>query len=319
MHPAQVIYSKILSAQRILIITHYNPDGDALSSLSVFSAILHLLAKDFQAYCRTPLNSSHQYLPHLQSVASAMTASDFANFDVIISLDCGSVARTGIAELIMARSANQFFIEIDHHPQMENLSDLAYRPTGVSATTELLFNFCQINHIAISELMAKGILTGLTSDTGGFIYPSTTHDTMLAATQMLWRGARLPSVISQVLYSQSLTALRLWGLALSRLTINTTHQIAYTVLTYQDFADYQGTEAMTDDLAGWLVCLADVRAVLFLKQSQPGLIKGSWRTAHDGVDVSLLAQLMGGGGHAKAAGFACSGNLSQETGCWQIN
>lgn len=319
MHPAQQIYRKLLDARRILIISHYNPDGDALASLSVFSAILHYLNKNFQAYCRTPLTAAHCYLPHLEAVTSLMAPSDFADFDLIISLDCGSVSRTGLAELILSRSKEQFFAEIDHHPPVEDLSDLAYRPLGISSTAELLYNFCLINHLPINYLIAQGILTGLTTDTGCFIYPATTSATITAAASMLQHGARLPTVINQTMRSQSLAALRLWGLALSRLTINKHLGLAYTVLTYQDWTNYQATESMADDLAGWLVCLAGVRAILLLKQSEPGLIKGSWRTTHDDIDVGQLARLMGGGGHAKAAGFACKGNLSQNNSYWQIN
>lgn len=319
MHAAQQIYQRVLAAQRILIITHYHPDGDALSSLSVFSCVLKSLGKDFQAYCRTPLTSAHYYLPHLEDVISQLSATDFATFDLIISLDCGSLSRTGIADLILARAPEQFFIEIDHHPQIENVSDLAYRPLGFSATAELLYNFCKLNHLPITTTMATGILTGLVSDTGAFIYQATTAATINAAADMLWQGARLPAVVQTVLRNQSLSALRLWGLALSRLQINHHYGIAYTVLTHQDFADYQVSESATDDLAGWLVCVSGAQALLFLKQSEPGLIKGSWRAIDQTIDVGRLARLMGGGGHAQAAGFAYPGSLSQVNGRWQLN
>lgn len=313
----QQIYQKIIKANKVLIVTHYNPDGDALSSLSVFSCILKSLNKNYQAYCRTPLDPSYHYLPHLAQAISEMDDQLFVSFDLIISLDCGSLDRTGLAPFILARKSGQFFIEIDHHPKVESLSDLEYR-FNTSATTELIYNFCQSNHLKISQEMARGILLGLASDTGGFVYPATSSSTITIAAQMLWRGARLPAIIKQVFHGQSLAGLKLWGLALSRLKINEEYGFAYTILTYEDFAKYQVTESITDELAGWLVCLGNVKALLLLKEARPGLIKGSWRTASDSINVGALARIMGGGGHSKAAGFACGGELINEQGSWQL-
>jgi phosphoesterase RecJ-like protein len=166
--------------------------------------------------------------------------------------------------------------------------------------------------------MATCILTGLATDTGSFIYPSTNRKAIAIAAEMLWRGARLPVIIKETFYRQNLSALKIWGLAMSRLTINPKYQIAYTILTYQDYLDLNADEAMTDELAGWLACLEGVKAVLFLKETKPGLIKGSWRAVDPDYDVARLARAMGGGGHVKAAGFAVRGSIKNLDGVWSI-
>jgi len=313
------IYQKIKNAQKILVVTHYNPDGDALSSLAVFIEVLSNLSKDFHAYCKTNIDKSWDSLPHLDKIINDIDLDEWPKYDLIISLDCGSVERTGLAEQILIRTENQFFIEIDHHPKVESVSDLEYRRSGASATAELVYNFCEANQIKISQSIASCILTGLAADTGGFIYPSTTRNAIGIAAQMLWRGARLPAVIRQTFHGQSLVSMKIWGLAMSRLTINPNYNIAYTVLTQRDYLELGATEAMTDELAGWLACLDGVKAVLFLKETKPGILKGSWRTADNSIDVGKLTRSMGGGGHAKAAGFALKGELIFDQGYWQVH
>ncbi len=312
------IYQKIIAANNILLVTHYNPDGDALSSLSVFIDLMISFGKDYQAYCRSIIDKAWDYLPHMEKITHEINPADWSQFDLIISLDCGSVERTGIADLILQRNEEQLFIEIDHHPKVESVSNLEYRHPDASATAELVYNFCDFNQIKITPDMASSILTGLAADTGGFIYPSTTRSAIGIAAAMLWRGARLPAVIKQTFQGQSLSSMKIWGLAMSRLVVNPKYQVAYTVLTQQDYQDLNATEAMTDELAGWLACLDGVKAVLFLKESKPGLIKGSWRSADNSIDVGKLSRIMGGGGHSKAAGFALGGEIIKTEIGWQI-
>lgn len=318
MDSEQQIYRQILEAENILLVTHYNPDGDALSSITAMADILITLDKSFTAYCKGPLDDSFNFLPRIDMISNVMSAEFFNNFDLIISLDCGSVERTGIADLIINRCSDQYFAEIDHHPKMEQVSNFELRRSTAASTTEIIHDFCQANGIKITANLATCILTGLATDTGNFIYPSTNRKSIAIAAEMLWRGARLPQIIREAFYRQNMSALKIWGLAMSRLTINPRYQIAYTVLSYRDYEEYGADETMTDELAGWLACLEGVKAVLFLKESRPGLIKGSWRAVNPSFDVARIARALGGGGHVKAAGFAIKGSLVQVDGHWLI-
>lgn len=314
----KIIFQKIKSATKVLVVTHYNPDGDAMSSLSAFSEILEHLDKPFTAYCKGPIEASLRFLPQVDLVQEDITAIDFASHDLIISLDCGSVERTGIASIILNRAPNQTFIEIDHHPKVETVSDIELRLSEAAATTEIIYGFCRLNGIRISATLATCILTGLATDTGSFIYPCTNRRSIAIAAEMLWRGARLPTIIKETFYRQNVAALKIWGLAMSRLTINEHYQIAFTALTYQDYKELGADESMTDELAGWLACLDGVKAVLFLKEAKPGLIKGSWRAVDPDFNVARLAIAMGGGGHVKAAGFALKGTLKHLSSGWTV-
>lgn len=314
----QQIYQQILKSKKVLLVTHNNPDGDALSSVCAMIELLESLVKDYQAYCYHQPSKIFAFLPHVEKIISDKSALDFTSFDLIISLDCGSLSRTSLVEEIKNKAQSQIYIEIDHHPKVDNYADLEARYPEVAATAELLYYFFKINHLEINKIIAGCILTGIVTDTGNFIYPSTSHNTILIASELLSYGAKLPQIIDQTWRNKSLIAMKLWGLAMSRLQIDPKTNIAFTVLTLEDFAQWQADEDEIDGVAGFMGNLPHVKAVMLLRQTSPGLIKGSLRTIRNDVDVSKLARTWGGGGHAKAAGFTVKGNLKLVNNRWRI-
>lgn len=314
----QQIYQLITSSRKVLLLTHHHPDGDALSSLCAMVDLLLQEQKDFVAFCHNQPNPIFDFLPHLEQLSLDRSAVDFASFDLIISLDCGSWARTGFATEIKQRHSGQIYIDIDHHPRTDAGADIEARDPQAAATTEILYYFYQVNNLLVNERVANCLLTGLVTDTGNFVYPVTTQATIAIASEMLKRGARLPRIVDQTWRNKSLPALKLWGLAMSRLQVHPATNIAVSVLTRDDFDLYQVSEEAVEDMAGFMGNLPQVRAVLLLRQIQPGLVKGSLRTCRPEVDVSRIAKFWGGGGHAKAAGFTVKGNLKLIGQHWKI-
>ncbi|KKR14868.1 MAG: MgpA protein [Candidatus Falkowbacteria bacterium GW2011_GWA2_39_24] len=310
------IYKTILQSQRILLVTHQNPDGDALACLSIMVEVLTDLQKDHVAYCCDKPSNSLLFLPHMEKITCELN--DLASFDLIISLDCGSLSRTKLAEIISQRNPQQIFVEIDHHPHIEDVSDIEARDPQAASTTEILYDFLQVNNLTLNSNVANCILTGIVTDTGNFVYPTTSEKTITIAAEMLKAGARLPQILENTWRNKSLPAMKLWGIAMSRLQINVKYDIAFSILTLEDLADLEATEDDIDGVAGFMGNLPQVKAIMLLRQIEPGLIKGSLRTCRPEVDVSKLAQRLGGGGHSKAAGFNIKGDLQKIAGQWQI-
>lgn len=312
----QAAWQKIEQANHLLLITHFNPDGDALASLCAMIEIVERLGKKYTAYCSSLPSQAFSFLPYVEKISNQI--GDFSQYDLIISLDCGSLPRTHLYQEIKNRTEQQFYIEFDHHPKMDDYANLELRDPTRASTTEQLYFFFQANKVEINSKLALCILTGIVTDTGNFFYPITSQETISIASEMLSKGAKLPKIIDNIWYNKRLSVMKLWGLAMSRLQINQEYNIAFSVLTTEDFAEYDATEDDIEGVSGFLSNLRDVKAVLLLRESTPGLVMGSLRTSQADFDVSKLARQLGGGGHPKASGFSVSGKIKKIGEHWQI-
>jgi phosphoesterase RecJ-like protein len=118
-------------------------------------------------------------------------------------------------------------------------------------------------------------------------------------------------VTGSTVRNKSLESLKLWGIALSRLQKHEPLDITYTYITQEDLKECNIQENEVEGIANLLNNLENTKIAMVLKQTSEGSVKGSLRTTRDDVDVSLIAQKMGGGGHKKAAGFSASGTIQE--------
>lgn len=311
----QKAYALIKNSQNILVAIHEQPDGDALASACLMAEILTLLDKKYQLYCFSRINHQYGFLPHLEELKNYY-GENFA-FDLIIVLDCGSLERTKLAKEILSRQKGQLVLEIDHHPKVKDYADLEIRDSAAAATVEILYYFLKANQIKINKKLASCILTGILTDTGNFLYPATSPETVNIASEMLADGAKLPQIMEHTWRNKSIASMKTWGKAMSRLKINPEHNLAFTVLENKDMPAEVSEEEL-EGMAGFLSNLNAVNGVLLLRQLPDGRIRGSLRTAQPNVDISKLARALGGGGHAKAAGFTVEGKLEKTENGWKI-
>lgn len=311
-------FEKINNSKKILLVTHNRPDGDALSSICSVIELLLNLNKKFFAYCYDQPPHQFNFLPHTKKIRSDINELSFAEYDLIIALDCGSLARTCLAKEILSRNDQQFVIEFDHHPKTDDYADLEIRIPEASSTVEILYNFFKTNQIKINKNIANCILAGILTDTGNFLYPSTTEHTIKISSKMLQLGARFPTVLENTWRNKSLAAMKIWGKALNNLQINSEYNFAFSVLAYEDISGTDVTEEELEGISGFLSNLHEVKGLLFIREEEKGKIKGSLRTTRHNVNVSKLARYLGGGGHAKASGFIIKGNLEKTNGGWMI-
>lgn len=310
------IYDTIKSSDNILLATHDAPDGDALSSVCALIEILETLKKKHTAYCYDAPPYQFDFLPHIEKIISDKKKFNFSDFDLIIALDCGGINRTKLAAEINSRNKNQIVIDIDHHPRMEAYADFELRDPLAAATAEVLYCFIKANNIKVTKNIANCLLTGILTDTGNFLYPSTSQKTVEIASEMLARGARLPQIMENTWRNKSLMSMKIWGTAMSRLKINPEYNFAHTVLTLEDVKD--ATEEEIEGLSGFISNLHDVKGILLLREQPDGMLKGSLRTSRNDVNLNKMAALLGGGGHRRASGFKVKGRLKETKDGWMI-
>ena len=329
-------YEMMRLSRRILFVAHLRPDGDALSSVLALRLIASGLGKESFIFCKDKNPNLFDYLPGFSEIHTTLDSLQQAvgrgedwlqYFDLLVVADCGSLARTALVEEIKNFKKNKGkIIEFDHHPRIDDYADLEIRFPELSSTAELIYNFIVVNKIVFGRDLADCILTGILTDTGNFLYPSASDATMQAASASLEAGAHYTKIVNYTLRNKDMAMIKMWGLALDRLHLNTRYQMATSVITRDDILQIFGSDnfdsAAESDffsgLAGFLSNLAGAKAIMLLYEDQRGLIKGSLRSTPDGFLVDKLARALGGGGHERAAGFSLPGRLIQREKDWLI-
>jgi phosphoesterase RecJ-like protein len=317
---AKQIHKELLGAENILLVSHKNPDGDALSSGCALMQYLRQLNKNHIAYCATPISKNLNFLPHAEYYITNPQILTNNQFDLIIVLDSGDLLYAGLDEFLKKLDYAPIVVNIDHHATNEFYGHHNLVFSNAASTTEVLYSFFKINKIAIDKYIATCLLTGIIADTAYFSNPATTAQSLKIAAELLRLGGNLNLIQGWTVKNRTVRGLKIWGQVLSRLYKNEKYDIISTILTADDLI---GTEAAgaaeeVEGIANFLNNLGEGRIVLLLKDKGDGIIKASMRTTNPKIDLSALAKMFGGGGHAKAAGFSVKGKLIETENGWKI-
>ena len=152
---------KIKKAQNILLVTHDRPDGDGLSSVCALIEVLEGMGKRYLAYCKDEPPAQFSFLPHLDKIRYGKDQFNFFQFDLIITVDCGSLSRTNLAKYIPNKRDSQTIIEFDHHPRIDDFANIEIRMPEASSTAEVIYYFLESNKIRINKNIANCLLTGI--------------------------------------------------------------------------------------------------------------------------------------------------------------
>jgi phosphoesterase RecJ-like protein len=295
-------------AQRVLLVAHQKPDGDTLGSSSAVLNWLSREKKDVTAFCKDPVPQAFRHLDRAYRYTTDPTVFS-GMYDLVIVFDSGDLRYCGVEDFFPQLRPGYFLVNLDHHATNTNFADLNIVMTTASSTAEVVYRFFEACGVEIDPLMATSLLNGLLTDTSHFTNGATTVKALEAAGSLVALGARMDHITQAVMRNKATPALKLWGLMLSRLHLDAKRGIATTYLRHSD-AEGVPSEAV-EGLSNFLsATLADADAMLTLRETPDGLIKGSLRSATR--DISRLAQALGGGGHKKASGFAIAGRI-QET------
>ncbi|MFA6322538.1 MAG: bifunctional oligoribonuclease/PAP phosphatase NrnA [Candidatus Buchananbacteria bacterium] len=315
---SQKIYSSILEAKRILIVSHQRPDADAFGSMLALGYWLDTLGKNHVklAYDLPPQNLA--WLANYKPLfVSAVDLSQ--DFDLLIVLDSSDLAHAGADRIIAALPARPKIINIDHHATNVSFGDINLVLPQAVSTSEIIYQFFSILKIQITKNIASAILAGIIYDSYNFTNPNTNYQSLETAAKMLIAGASLNQVSDSILKNKSIESLKIWGEILMRLKYNQDWEIASTYVTLKDLENQPDNTDITEGIANFLNNLTGIKALLVIQELPDNLIKGSLRTNNDLIDVAKLAKIFGGGGHQKAAGFKIKGRLiTTADGHWSI-
>lgn len=315
----QQIYNVLDKADKILVVSHIRPDGDAFGSLVAFYRFLNQDHKSVRLFINDDSFPAFHFLPHFNRIENDYYSFLEQKFEALIALDCGDFSRSGLADYWEKISYQPPLINIDHHGSNDNFGNYNLVNTQSSSTSEIIYDFLKYRNIKIDPLMATALLTGIITDTEFFVNPNTTHQSLKYAGELISAGAKLNLILNNVTKNFSVKGLKLWGKALARLYLDPKNNLATTAIFKDDLEEVRVSEDELSGLANFLNVLSDAKGAMILREESANIIKGSLRTMCDDIDVSQIAKEYGGGGHKKAAGFKIRGRLIRgNSGAWEI-
>jgi len=306
-HLSRQIHEKLQLAQRVVLVVHQNPDGDALGAATSLQEHLQKLGKNVCIWSSTKVLPQYAFLPHYQSITTDPEIFAAPDLDLIAVLDSGDLSYAGVHKLVAGLEHK--IINIDHHPTNRNFGFINLVQPTASSTCEMVYHFFKHNRLPINHRIATSLLTGILTDTDNFQNSATSLSAFMAASDLIRSGGNFNMINQWIVKNKTVNGLRLWGVVLSRLQNLEEAKLVYTYITKEDLSTYNVSESESEGIANFLNNIDNGGACLILKEIEDNKIKGSFRTTNDDLDVAAWAKKMGGGGHKKAAGFTASGTI----------
>lgn len=304
-------YDAVLKANRILLIGDVDPDGDSIGAITAFYDWVKTVHKDVDIFCPRPLPKNLLSLDYVHEITRDRNILELPH-DLIMSFDASDVSRASLTDTTNMPKGYQLIV-FDHHATNTKFGDLNLVCTDACATCDVVYRFFTANKIPITNRMATSLLAGLVYDTTFFTNAATTSRGMEIAGVLLSAGARLSDVTKSLAKNKSIPSLKLWGLALSRLTKNKKMDFVWTYFLQKDVEGIPGAEEAIAGMSNFLTGISESSdTVLVLHEQNDGTVRGSMRSMHR--DISKLAKALGGGGHKKAAGFSIPGKIEVKDG-----
>jgi phosphoesterase RecJ-like protein len=301
------IANSIRENEKFLLTTHEGPDGDALGSLLATQGLLESLGKDsvmFLAAKEFPLPTEYRHMA-LENVFHEAPA-DLRD-RVVVFLDCGNIDRMPVDFL---REGGRMVVNIDHHHDNTEFGDLFFVDPGASSTAEIVFELVEALDVRLDAEIARAIYVGIVTDTGKFMYDSTSPRTHRVTAALIEAGVDVDDVNSRLFESMPIEKVALLGRALSSLRLERDGSLILTYITAEDYEATGSGEEMTEGIIDQLRSVEGVRVAAVVRDQVSrgkGARKISLRAGDDRTDVSKIARSFGGGGHVRAAG--CSTDL----------
>jgi phosphoesterase RecJ-like protein len=297
---APAFAARIADARRVLILSHINPDGDAIGSLLGVWHGLRALGKEALPLASSNLPSYTRWLPGAEHIQVYQHGMELPEVDLVIMVDTATLTRVGriYEEHAEALAALPIAI-IDHHITNEGAGSLNLITPAAASTCELLAQLFHALEAPVSPQMATCLLLGLTTDTQSFQTSSTNSESLRIAADLLDLGADQERVVREVYYALPASSAALIGLGLS--AMRREGSIAWTTVTQAMMAATGAEDEAGDEVVRMMQRIAGTAALVMFKERYDGTTKISMRSTPP-INVATLALRWGGGGHAQAAG-----------------
>lgn len=299
----------ISESNRIVLLSHKNPDGDALGSSLALYHYLKARGKEVAVVLPNMFPDFLAWLPAAGEIVlydgNAEKAKEvIAQADAFFCLDFNALNRIGDVSAYVSMN-NAPKVLVDHHlfPSDDFVVQVSF-PEACS-TSELVYRLIVMlsGDAALSYEMAQCIYTGMMTDTGAFAYASSRKDVFLIVASLLEKGIDKDLIYRKVFYSSSFTRMKLHGYAMyKKLKVYNKYNTALITLSHDELQRFYAMKGDTEGLVNQPLQIKGVRFSCFFREEQPGKINVSLRSVDDFPCNEVAAEFFNGGGHKNASG-----------------
>jgi bifunctional oligoribonuclease and PAP phosphatase NrnA len=300
----------LLASNKIVIVSHRNPDGDAIgSSLGLY----HYLSKMGHQVTVIFPNEYPKFLAWMPGVSEAIifekdeikAKNILQQAELIFTLDFNALHRLGSVMEITLLACQASYIMIDHHQLPDDYANVIFSDTSYGSTCEMIYEF--INYLGdrniIDKTIATCLYTGIVTDSGSFRFPKTTGNTHRIIAEFIDLGVENTSIHNLLYDNQSISALQLLGRGLQNMVVLPQYQTAYITLSSEELQKFNYQKGDTEGIVNYGLSIEGIHlAAIFIENKDENIIKISFRS-QGSFDVNQFArEHFQGGGHMNAAG-----------------
>lgn len=296
------ILEEINQANSIVILTHENPDGDAMgSSLALYQALKNY-GKDVDLVI--PEHSrTFDFLPAIDEIK----VEGREQYDLAIALDCATIKMLNGFSTYFEEAKMR--ISIDHHSTNSMFADLNFVNPEAPACAQILIVVLNYFKMEITREIGTCILAGIITDTGGFQYSGVNAETFEFVSWLLEKGVNVSTVYRKVLQTKTRSSFELARIASNRLEFFYDGRVTFTYITKENEEEVHAEIGDHEGIVETGRVIEGVEVSIFVRETEKGC-KVSTRS-NDYVDVSDMCLLFGGGGHQRAAGCLMQGSIEE--------
>ena len=284
----------IKKSKNIVIVTHENPDGDAVgSSLAMYHAL-----KGLKKNVDIIIPEYAKCFNELPGIDEVIKESDKV-YDLAISLDAATDKLLNVWVKYF-READQRIV-IDHHSTNTMFGDINYVDLSAPACAQVVYMLIKHYRWKITPEIGTCIMAGIITDTGGFQYSGVSKDTFNIAAELLDVGVNISKVYKKVFDTKTKSSFELRRIAIDRMEFLEDGKIAFTYVTNEDERKVNAGVGDYEGIVSEGRSVESVEVSIFLHELKDGEFKISLRS-NSYVNVSDVCIMFGGGGHIRAAG-----------------
>lgn len=304
-------------SDKIAIIVHVGPDGDAMGAALGMRHYLKKQEKDPVVIVPDAFPDFYAWMPGADGVLIYEHETETATrrlqeAELILALDFNIPKRIGsMSEIVSAASAKK--IIIDHHLNPGDFADIIISYPQISSTSELIFRLiCRMGHFSeINKACAECIYTGMMSDTGGFSYNSNQHEIYIIISELIKLGVNKDDIYRKVFNTYSEHRLRLMGYCLYRkMKIYPEYKAALITLTSSEMKEFNFVNGDSEGFVNIPLSMANVNFSVLMRED-PDKIKISLRSQGSFPTNKFASNVFNGGGHLNASGGEYYGSLEE--------
>ena len=293
------------NAHDAVIITHKSPDGDCVGAGFGLKDILAQLGIRSRVVCSDAFPKRYDF------ITSTGAGEDFEP-DTVISVDVADTKLMGKYKDIYGDRVN---LCIDHHVSNKNYAEYTLLNADAAAACEVIYDLAKYMGVEITRHCAMSLYTGMATDTGCFKYECTTARTHEIAAEMKRNYDINFAKINRYMFEvKSKGKMRLEARAVDLFEERLGGKLVILAITQAMMKELGIEIEELEGLAPLTIQLETAEVGILIREQPSGELKCSFRSA-DKVDVSQIAQNMGGGGHVKAAGCTMTGDIEYVKDC----